>query len=339
MADDIEIEIDFDLMYVDRHATIILEAYRLKQRIDLLGLRVSGISYRTGESMKTLPRINCRNKRQDFIILKPRPPDSRADRRALVMLFLALGKICEIHASNVDVFYGDRGQKPSISSKHKRGTLQRKFEKSLNNETLLSQIGARFKELHYDNLTDIENDLLKLTVNNRISEDVAVQYCQSTGISHEDLHNAFIGLQFGKSISQEEMPRGLELPPVPFAEHMEKIEDLFEDLDSEHDKRQKFRMHVFICANKRSPESSRGCCAAKNSLAILTRLKRAARAEGLEDVRVNKAGCLDNCESGPSCVVYPEGIWYTLPDDDDGLKAVLEHLKGGEPASDYLIGD
>ena len=29
----------------------------------------------------------------------------------------------------------------------------------------------------------------------------------------------------------------------------------------------------------------------------------------------------------------------TLPDDDDGLKAVLEHLKGGEPASDYLMGD
>jgi (2Fe-2S) ferredoxin len=49
--------------------------------------------------------------------------------------------------------------------------------------------------------------------------------------------------------------------------------------------------------------------------------------------------CLDNCERGPSCVVYPEGTWYTLPDDDDGLKAVLEHLKGGEPASDYLMGD
>lgn len=100
-----------------------------------------------------------------------------------------------------------------------------------------------------------------------------------------------------------------------------------------------FRMHVFVCTNERPPENPRGCCAGKNSLDILTRLKRAARAEGLEDVRVNKAGCLDNCERGPSCVVYPEGTWYTLPDDDDGLKTVLEHLKGGEPASDYLMGD
>ena len=100
-----------------------------------------------------------------------------------------------------------------------------------------------------------------------------------------------------------------------------------------------FRMHVFVCPNERSPESPRGCCAAKNSLEILTRLKRAAKAEGLKDVRVNKAGCLDNCESGPSCVVYPEGTWYTLPEDDEGMGRILQHLKGGDVASEYLMGD
>tara|TARA_Y100000590_G_scaffold425149_1_gene532840 strand:+ start:7282 stop:7596 length:315 start_codon:yes stop_codon:yes gene_type:complete len=100
-----------------------------------------------------------------------------------------------------------------------------------------------------------------------------------------------------------------------------------------------FRMHVFVCTNERSQESPRGCCAAKNSLEILTRLKRAAKAEGLKDVRVNKAGCLDNCESGPSCVVYPEGTWYTLPEDDEGMGRILQHLKGGDVASEYLMGD
>ena len=90
---------------------------------------------------------------------------------------------------------------------------------------------------------------------------------------------------------------------------------------------------------ERLPESTRGCCAAKNSLEILTRLKRAAKAEGLKDVRVNKAGCLDNCESGPSCVVYPEGTWYTLPEDDEGMGRILQHLKGGDVASEYLMGD
>ena len=100
-----------------------------------------------------------------------------------------------------------------------------------------------------------------------------------------------------------------------------------------------FRMHVFVCTNERSSDSPRGCCAAKNSLEILTRLKRAARSEGLKDVRVNKAGCLDNCESGPSCVIYPEGTWYTLPEDDDGMRRILQHLAGGDVASEYLMGD
>ena len=100
-----------------------------------------------------------------------------------------------------------------------------------------------------------------------------------------------------------------------------------------------FRMHVFVCTNERSPESPRGGCAAKNSLEILTRLKRAAKAEGLKDVRVNKAGCLDNCESRPSCVVYPEGTWYTLPEDDEGMGRILQHLAGGDVASEYLMGD
>ena len=100
-----------------------------------------------------------------------------------------------------------------------------------------------------------------------------------------------------------------------------------------------FRMHVFVCTNERSQESPRGCCAAKNSLEILTRLKRAAKAEGLKDVRVNKAGCLDNCESGPSCVVYAEGTWYTLPEDDEGMGRILQHLAGGDVASEYLMGD
>ena len=98
-----------------------------------------------------------------------------------------------------------------------------------------------------------------------------------------------------------------------------------------------FRKHVFVCTNQRAKGHPRGCCANKRSLEIMTRLKRAARAEGLDDVRVNKSGCLDHCEKGPSCVVYPKGTWYTLPDDDEGLGKILNHLKGGEAAREYLM--
>ena len=39
--------------------------------------------------------------------------------------------------------------------------------------------------------------------------------------------------------------------------------------------------------NKREDSHPRGCCSSKQSLEIMTNIKRAARAEGLTDVRVN----------------------------------------------------
>jgi (2Fe-2S) ferredoxin len=46
-------------------------------------------------------------------------------------------------------------------------------------------------------------------------------------------------------------------------------------------------------------------------------------------VRVNKAGCMDRCEEGPTVVVYPEGVWYTYADEDDIDEIVDEHLAHG----------
>ena len=97
MADDIHIDTDFDSIYVNRPASIISEAYRLNQRIELMGLKLISLNYMSGDDRKTQPKINCRNDKQDFSILRPPSPDSRANRQALVMLFLALGKICGIH--------------------------------------------------------------------------------------------------------------------------------------------------------------------------------------------------------------------------------------------------
>ena len=98
-----------------------------------------------------------------------------------------------------------------------------------------------------------------------------------------------------------------------------------------------FRLHAFVCTNQRDPSKPRECCAAKKSLDVMTRLKRAARAAGIHDVRVNKAGCLDRCEQGFSCVIYPDGIWYTIPDDENAISRIVEHLAGGEPAEEYLM--
>ena len=99
----------------------------------------------------------------------------------------------------------------------------------------------------------------------------------------------------------------------------------------------RIKKHIFVCTNQREPLKTRECCAEKNSLEIMTRLKRAARASGMNDVRVNKSGCLDQCENGVSCVVYPEGVWYTIPDDEEAISEIVGHLADGRVAEKYLM--
>ena len=48
-------------------------------------------------------------------------------------------------------------------------------------------------------------------------------------------------------------------------------------------------------------------------------------------VRVNKAGCMDRCEEGPVCVVYPEATWYTYVDELDVDEIIDSHIVNGEP--------
>jgi len=90
--------------------------------------------------------------------------------------------------------------------------------------------------------------------------------------------------------------------------------------------------HVFVCENRRPDGDPRGCCAARGGVELRARLKEAARAAGLrETVRVNAAGCLDQCAHGATVVVYPEAVWYGHVTLDDVDEIVREHLVGGRP--------
>ena len=92
----------------------------------------------------------------------------------------------------------------------------------------------------------------------------------------------------------------------------------------------KFLRHLFICTNERAGDDARGSCSARGALEVAAALKEKVHACGLKRVvRVNKAGCLDQCAHGVTVVVYPEAVWYggVTPADVDEL--VERHLAGG----------
>lgn len=94
----------------------------------------------------------------------------------------------------------------------------------------------------------------------------------------------------------------------------------------------RFEKHVFVCQNERKPDDPRGCCLAKGSAEVLDRLKETIHKRGLNrKIRINKAGCLDQCALGVSIVVYPEGVWYGRVSLNDVEEIVEKHLIGGQP--------
>jgi (2Fe-2S) ferredoxin len=94
----------------------------------------------------------------------------------------------------------------------------------------------------------------------------------------------------------------------------------------------RFERHVFVCVNERTADDPRGCCMARGAQALADALKERVHARGLKGrVRVNKAGCLDQCEKGCSIVVYPEAVWYGHVTAADVDELIESHLVGGRP--------
>ena len=69
-------------------------------------------------------------------------------------------------------------------------------------------------------------------------------------------------------------------------------------------------------------------------------VKAAVEQAGLAGtVRVNKSGCLDQCEHGVTMVVYPEGVWYGFVKLSDVEEIVRSHLIDGEPVERLRLPD
>jgi len=100
----------------------------------------------------------------------------------------------------------------------------------------------------------------------------------------------------------------------------------------------RLRLHLFCCTNTRPDHHPRGSCAGRGSVKLRDYMKVRAKELGLDDVRINTAGCLDRCELGPVMVIYPEGVWYTAQTFEDIDEILDVHVMGGGRVERLLLG-
>ena len=72
----------------------------------------------------------------------------------------------------------------------------------------------------------------------------------------------------------------------------------------------KYDKHVFVCINSRI-DSKRSSCGSNGFLVREEIIRILSKYNNHKlKIRVNKSGCLDQCEFGPTIVIYPQGFWY-----------------------------
>jgi len=102
----------------------------------------------------------------------------------------------------------------------------------------------------------------------------------------------------------------------------------------------RFERHVFVCHNVRPEGAPRPSCTSDGKSDLHARLQQLSRDAGLGGrVRINKSGCLDQCEHGPMVVVYPEAVWYGNVGPEDAEVIVTEHLVAGRPVERLRVAE
>jgi (2Fe-2S) ferredoxin len=101
-----------------------------------------------------------------------------------------------------------------------------------------------------------------------------------------------------------------------------------------------FQRHVFVCVNERPPGNPKGCCKAKGAEEVRDELKKRLHAMGMKGVvRANNAGCLDQCATGVTVVVYPEQVWYGHVTVADVPELIERHILKGEFVERLMLPD
>jgi (2Fe-2S) ferredoxin len=101
-----------------------------------------------------------------------------------------------------------------------------------------------------------------------------------------------------------------------------------------------FHHHIFVCGNVREPGHRRGCCDPTGGQVLREAFRKELKRAGLGPlVRANHSGCLEQCEHGPTVVIYPRGIWYGRVTVGDVPRIVERTIVGGEVIEELRIPD
>lgn len=91
-----------------------------------------------------------------------------------------------------------------------------------------------------------------------------------------------------------------------------------------------FKKHVFVCVSGKT-------CPLEGANEVLGEFRKIMFELGLKDqIRINKAGCFNQCGNGPLVVVYPDSIWYSHVKPEDVKEIVESHLINDVPVERLL---
>lgn len=94
-----------------------------------------------------------------------------------------------------------------------------------------------------------------------------------------------------------------------------------------------FKKHVFVCVSGKT-------CPAEGAEAVCGEFRKQINELGLKkDIRINKAGCFDQCGNGPLVVVYPDTVWYAHVQPEDVKEIINEHLLNDRPVNRLIYDE
>lgn len=87
--------------------------------------------------------------------------------------------------------------------------------------------------------------------------------------------------------------------------------------------------HIFVCTQNRAAGHPRGSCTSCGCGDVVNEFMNEIQSRNLtEKISLTNTGCLGPCLSGPTVLVYPEGVMYGKLTKDDVKTIFDQHILG-----------